>query len=149
MKRTIPALLAAAMAAAALLSGCAAPNTTGITASVAPDASGIYQQYLQADNTRLARQILVQDMRCDQTPNGFMRASLSLSSARNKSMQIQVKFAWFDASGIEIDPGAETWRVLTIEGRDTRPVIGIAPSLAAESFRLRIREADRSKKFIH
>ena len=144
MKRIIPALLAAV-----LLVGCAAPNTTGITASVAPDESGVYQQYLQADNTRLARQILVRDVRCDQTANGLMRASATLTSARNKSMQVQAKFAWFDAAGFEIDPDAETWRVITIEGRDTRPLVGIAPSPAAESFRIRVREADRSKKYIH
>ena len=143
MKRILPALLAAV-----LLAGCAAPNTTGITASVAPDENGVYQQYLQADNTRLARQVLVHDVRCSRTANGHLRASVSLASARNKSMQIQAKFAWFDASGIEIDPDAETWRVLTLEGRDTRPVVGIAPTAAAESFRLRIREGDRSKKYV-
>ena len=147
MKRTIPALLAAA--AVVILAGCAAPTTTGVTASVAPDENGVYQQYLQADNTRLARQVLVRDIRCDQTANGLMRASATLTSARNKSMQVQAKFAWFDAAGFEIDPDAETWRVLTLEGRDTRPIIGIAPSPAAEAFRIRIREADRSKKYVH
>lgn len=144
MKHILPALLAAV-----LLAGCAAPNTTGITASVAPDENGVYQQYLQTDNTRLARQVLVRDIRCDQTANGHMRASATLTSARNKSMQVQAKFAWFDAAGFEIDPDAETWRVLTLEGRDTRPIVGIAPSPAAESFRIRIREAERSKKYIH
>ena len=144
MKHILPALLAAV-----LLAGCAAPNTTGITASVAPDENGVYQQYLQADNTRLARQVLVRDVRCDQTANGHMRASATLTSARNKSMQVQAKFAWFDAAGFEIDPDAETWRVITIEGRDTRPLVGVAPSPAAESFRIRVREADRSKKYVH
>lgn len=144
MKHILPALLVAV-----LLAGCAAPNTTGITASVAPDGTGVYQQYLQADNTRLARQVLVRDIRCDQTANGHMRASATLTSARNKSMQIQAKFAWFDAAGFEIDPDAETWRVITIEGRDTRPLVGVAPSPAAESFRIRVREADRSKKYVH
>ena len=146
MKRIIPSLLAAA--AVALLAGCAAPNTTGVSTTVAPDENGVYQQYLQADNTRLARQVLVHDVRCSRTANGHLRASVSLASARNKSMQIQAKFAWFDASGTEIDPDAETWRVLTLEGRDTRPVVGIAPTAAAESFRLRIREGDRSKKYV-
>lgn len=148
MKRTFPALLAAALAAV-FLAGCAAPNTTGITATVAPDENGVYQQYLQADNTRLARQVLLGNVRTDQTANGMLRARLTVTSARNKTVQLQYKFAWFDANGIEIDPDAETWRVLTLEGRDTRPLIGIAPSSAAESFRLRIREGDRSKKYIH
>ena len=147
MNRILPSILAAA--AVALLAGCAAPNTTGITASAAPDGNGVYQQYLQADNTRLARNLLLDNVRCDQTANGFLRARLTVTSARNKTMQIQYKFAWFDADGFEIDPDAETWRVLTLEGRDTRPVMGVAPSAAAESFRLRVREGDRSKKYIH
>lgn len=148
MKRIIPSILAAA-ALFALCSGCASQNTTGITASVAPDESGIYQQYLQADNSRLARQILLRDVRCDQTANGFLRARCTLTSTRNKTMQIQYKFAWFDAAGVEIAPDAETWRVLSLEGRETRPLMGIAPSAAAESFRIRVRDADRSKKYIH
>ena len=147
MKHIVSSILAAA--AVAILAGCAAPNTTGVTTSVVPDENGVYQQYLQADNTRLARQVLVRDVRCEQTANGHMRASATLTSARNKSMQIQAKFAWFDAAGFEIDPDAETWRVITLEGRDTRPLVGIAPSPAAESFRIRIREADRSKKYVH
>ena len=147
MKHIVSSILTAA--AVAILAGCAAPNTTGVTTSVIPDENGVYQQYLQADNTRLARQVLVRDVRCEQTANGHMRASATLTSARNKSMQIQAKFAWFDAAGFEIDPDAETWRVITLEGRDTRPLVGIAPSPAAESFRIRIREADRSKKYVH
>ena len=147
MKHILSSILA--VAAVAILAGCAAPNTTGITATLAPDESGIYQQYLQTDNTRLARQILIGNVRTDQTANGLLRARLTVTSARNKTMQLQAKFAWFDANGIEIDPDAEPWRVITLEGRDTRPIIGVAPSAAAESFRLRIREADRSKKYIH
>ncbi len=148
MKPTPSPLLALA-AAAAILAGCAAPNTTGVTATVAPDEYGVYQQYLQADNTRLARQVLLGNVRTDQTANGLLRARLTLTSARNKSVQVQYKFVWCDANGIEIDPDAEPWHVLTLEGRETRPVIGVAPSAAAESFRIRIREADRSKKYIH
>lgn len=148
MKRILSSALAAA-AFAAVLVGCAAPNTTGISATVAPDESGIYQQYLQADNTRLARYIAIGNVRCDQTGDGFLRARCTVTSARNKTMQIQYKFAWFDAEGTEIDPDAETWRILSLEGRDTRPLMGIAPSPAAESFRIRIREADRAKKYIH
>jgi uncharacterized protein YcfL len=147
MKHTLASILAAA--AVAVLAGCAAPNTTAITATVAPDESGIYQQYLQTDNTRLARQVLLDNVRTDQTANGMLRARLTVTSSRNKTMQLQYKFAWFDGNGIEIDPDAEPWRVLTLEGRDTRPIIGVAPSGAAESFRLRVREADRSKKYIH
>lgn len=138
------------LTAAALLlaAGCYAPNTTGLTTGVAVDEQGILQTYISAENPKLAKRLTIQDVQTRQTANGLMKVSVTVTSNRKKTMNIQSKFAWFDADGAEIAPDADPWRVLVLEGRETRIVTGVAPTPAAESFRLRIREADRAKKYV-
>ncbi|MDR0994115.1 MAG: YcfL family protein [Verrucomicrobiota bacterium] len=143
------AMMAGGMLLAALWTGgCAAPNTSGLTAGMDSDDQGIMQSYLQTDNTRLARFLIVEDVVAAQSRNGLMKANVKLTSRHNKTVVVQSKFAWFDADGMEIDPDGDPWRPLTLHGRETRSIQGVAPSAAAVSFRLRIREGEQTRKFM-
>ena len=146
--KTAWSLLAALALAAALAAGCAAPNTSGITAGAEMDEAGNLQQLLQTDNAKLARQLKVEDMIVGQTKNGLMKASLKLKSNLNKDFVAQSKFVWFDAEGAEIDPDTDPWRPLMLHGKETRTIQGVAPTTGATSFKLRIREGERTKKFM-
>ena len=141
--------LMAAAAVAALAAGCAAPNTSGITVGVEADEEGNLQELLQVDNNKLARQLKVLDMSVGQTKNGLMKASLKLQSNLNKDFTAQSKFAWFDAEGAEIDPDGDPWRPLVLHGKETRTIQGVAPNASATSFKLRVRQGERSKWVIH
>ncbi len=141
--------LVVAAAVAALAAGCAAPNTSGITVGVEADEEGNLQELLQVDNNKLARQLKVLDMSVGQTKNGLMKASLKLQSNLNKDFTAQSKFAWFDAEGAEIDPDGDPWRPLVLHGKETRTIQGVAPNASATSFKLRVRQGERSKWVIH
>ena len=141
--------LVVAAAVAALAAGCAAPNTSGITVGVEADEEGNLQELLQVDNNKLARQLKVLDMSAGQTKNGLMKASLKLQSNLNKDFTAQSKFAWFDAEGAEIDPDGDPWRPLVLHGKETRTIQGVAPNASATSFKLRVRQGERSKWVIH
>ena len=141
--------LMAAAAVAALAAGCAAPNTSGITVGVEADEAGNLQELLQVDNNKLARQLKVLDMSVGQTKNGLMKASLKLQSNLNKDFTAQSKFAWFDAEGAEIDPDGDPWRPLVLHGKETRTIQGVAPNGRATTFKLRVRQGERSKWVIH
>lgn len=147
MKWAWSLMVAAAMAA--LAAGCAAPNTSGITVGVEADEEGNLQELLQVDNNKLARQLKVLDMSAGQTKNGLMKASLKLQSNLNKDFTAQSKFAWFDAEGAEIDPDGDPWRPLVLHGKETRTIQGVAPNASATSFKLRVRQGERSKWIIH
>ena len=141
--------LVVAAAVAALAAGCAAPNTSGITVGVEADEEGNLQELLQVDNNKLSRQLKVLDMSVGQTKNGLMKASLKLQSNLNKDFTAQSKFAWFDAEGAEIDPDGDPWRPLVLHGKETRTIQGVAPNASATSFKLRVRQGERSKWVIH
>ena len=144
----INGMLGLAALAAALAAGCAAPNTAGTTVGVEADAEGSLQQVLQTDNAKLARQLTVEDMSVGQTKNGLMKASVKLTSKLNKDVVAQSKFAWFDAEGVEIDPDTDPWRPLVLHGKETRTIQGVAPSTQAASFKLRIREGEKTRWII-
>jgi uncharacterized protein YcfL len=112
------------------------------------DAEGNLQQMLQTDNAKLARQLVVEDMVVNQTKNGLMKASLKLTSRQNKSVVAQSKFAWFDEDGAEIDPDGDPWRPLVLHGKETRTIQGVAPASSAVSFKLRVRQGEKTKKFM-
>lgn len=137
--------LGMAALALALAAGCASPNTSGITVGAGKDADGNLQQVLQIDNAKLARQLHVEDLVVGQTKNGMLKASVKLTSRQNKSVVAQSKFAWFDADGNEIDPDTDAWRPLVLHGKETRSVQGIAPNAAAASFKLRVREGEKTR----
>jgi uncharacterized protein YcfL len=147
MKRSGMLLMMAALAA--LAAGCAAPRTTGFTVGAEVGEDGDIQQVLQVDNAKVARLLKVDDLIVGQTKNGLMKAGVKLTSRMNKTYVAQSKFAWFDADGAEIDPDGDPWRPLTLHGKETRTIQGVAPNAAATSFRLRIREGDKTRWIIH
>ncbi|HAL92344.1 MAG TPA: hypothetical protein DCM68_04890 [Verrucomicrobia bacterium] len=139
-------LMAAVLAA--LAAGCAAPNTAGVTVGVEADEAGNLQEVLQVDNAKLARQLKVEDTSVGETKNGLMKASVKLTSGLNKDLVAQSKFAWFDSEGAEIDPDTDPWRPLLLHGKETRTIQGVAPSARAVSFKLRVREGERTRWII-
>ena len=54
-----------------------------------------------------------------------------------------------DAEGAEIDPDGDPWRPLVLHGKETRTIQGVAPNASATSFKLRVRQGERSKWVIH
>ena len=73
---------------------------------------------------------------------------MKLTSRLNKSVVAQSKFAWFAADGAEIDPDTDPWRPLVLHGKETRTVQGVAPSADASSFKLRVREGEKTRWFV-
>jgi uncharacterized protein YcfL len=141
--------VAMAAAVAALAAGCAAPRTSGMTVGVETDGEGNLQEVLQVDNAKVAKSLVVQDLKVGQTKNGLMKANVKLTSRMNRTYTAQSKFAWFDEDGVEIDPDGDPWRPLVLQGKETKTVQGVAPNAGAVSFKLRVREGERTRWIIH
>jgi uncharacterized protein YcfL len=133
---------------AALAAGCASPNTSGFTVGAEPDADGVMQQVLQTDNAKLAKNLAVSDVKTGQTKNGLMKVNLKLTSRHNKTIVAQSKLAWFDADGVEVEPNADAWRPLALNGKETRTIQGVAPTASAVAFKLRVREGEQTRWII-
>jgi len=138
-----------AAAMALLMAGCAAPRTSGFTVGVETDESGNMQEVLEVDNAKVAKALVVEDLKVGQTKNGLMRVNVRLKSSMNRTYTAQSKFAWFDEEGMEIDPEGDPWRPLVLQGKETKTIRGVAPRASAVSFRLRVREGERTRWIIH
>ncbi len=138
-----------AVAVAALAAGCAAPRTSGVTVGVTTDGDGNLQEVLQVDNAKVAKALVVEDLKVGQTKNGLMKANVKLTSRMNRTYTAQSKFAWFDEDGAEIDPDGDPWRPLVLQGKETKTVQGVAPNAQAVSFKLRVRAGERTRWIIH
>ena len=141
-------MLGLAALVAALVAGCASPNTSGYTVGQEPDEDGVMQQTLQTDNAKLAKNLRVSDVSTSQTKNGLMKVNLKLTSRHNKTIVAQSKLAWFDADGVEIDANTDAWRPLALNGKETRSIQGVAPNSSAVAFKLRVREGEQTRWII-
>lgn len=145
MKKGLLWIVTAAIAVA-WMTGCATPNTSGISVGAGIDEDGeMRDDWLQVDNAKLAKQIAVGEPVISQTKNGLMKVTVPMTLLKSQSLIAQSKFAWFDADGAEIDPDTDPWRPLAIHGKETRIVQGVAPSAAATAFQLRVRAGERTR----
>lgn len=134
----LAALLSAAGLAVVVGAGCA---TSGV---VAGDASYSENPYVIVDDPVFHDQVSVVSVDHEFRGN-LMRALVTLKSNRHRSLWIQYKFSWYDAKGIEIDPGKKPYRDLTIEGKDSITATSMAPSPEAKEFKIRIRKVKALK----
>jgi uncharacterized protein YcfL len=120
------------------LTGC---STAGIQAG---DSSQAMSPYLLVDDPSLADQISVAKVAHDQVGD-IMRATVTLKSNRNRSIQFQYRFSWYDQNGMELDGSGKTYRTLTLRGKDAVPVTSVAPSPYATEFKIRIQKVKAVK----
>lgn len=134
MKKTLTIFWAAlSLAGAAILTGCSTAGT------VAGDSATGENPYILAYDSSFARQVSVVDVG-HHTVGDLMQAQVTLRSNRNRSLLITYKFAWFDATGIEIDPESKPYRTMTIEGKDGVTVSSVAPNPQATEFKMKVRK---------
>ncbi len=97
----------------------------------------IYKRVV-VNNTSLGRDIGVIDTRVAQAGD-ILQAGVTLESKTGSTLALQYKFVWIDAKGFEVNPDTGTWKPLTLYGRETRQLQGVAPNAAAIEFMLKIR----------
>ena len=125
----------------AALTGCV--DTAGTTVNT--DHVGGVSEVLE-DSTRLRRKLGVDvaSVNYDMV-NGMKRVHITLLNKSHKRIKLHYRIAWFDDSGIEVDPDTKPYRSLIMEGRDTVTVSGVANNLRAVRSKLRVREAKEAE----
>jgi len=119
------------------LTGCV--DTAGTTVNT--DHVGGISEVLE-DSTRLRRKLGVDVASVNyDSVNGMKRVHISLANRSHKRLHLHYRIAWFDDTGMEVDPDTKPYRSLIIEGRDAVTVTGVANSLQAERSKLRVRES--------
>lgn len=136
-------LTALAVCSLMLVGGVVGCTTSGIhgTATTVQSPEGTMQtsQYVIIDNNRLARGLQIVDLK-SQFVGDLLKAQVSLVSKYSATLDFQYKFLWYDAKGMEINPGSLPWTPLTMYGNESKTVQAVAPNLSAREFKINIRK---------
>lgn len=142
-KGTASATVGAALLAALCLGGCS--TTAGIEANGKTawnqDGKPELSTKVVINNSSLAGDVEIVDMKSSLAGN-LMIAQVSLRSTGRGELPLQYRFAWYDAQGMELNAATGGWNPLTIYGRESKMIRGVAPDPRAHEFKLKLREAE-------
>lgn len=73
-------------------------------------------------------------------PNGLKKAQVTLLNRKDKTINLQYRFFWYDESGMEMDSGSSVWQPMQLAGKVTRTIASTARRADARSFQVYVRE---------
>ncbi len=132
MNQRITALL---LIASSALGGCATSGIEAVGRPSTPEA----EKRLIIHNEPLAEKITVSSMRT-RTAGDLLAVEATLTNLSSRDIRIQYRFSWYDAADFEVEPGKHGWTPVTLHGRASLHIQGIAPTPVVRSYRIHIRE---------
>ena len=131
-------LLTLALAGALSMGGCAT-NTTGTMVSARVESqSGTIETRIVRNNFWLSGSIKIEDLRAS-FAGDMLTANAVVTSMRSKTLELQYKFRWYNAQGVEVAPDGAPWQPLMIYGRETKSLQAVAPDPGVREFKIEIR----------
>ena len=141
-------VIAGGMAAVAItaslgLVGCSTTAGVEATGKTTWDEQGArsLEKNVVFNNSGLKGDIQIVDIKSAMAGD-VMRAQATLRSKDRDTLPFQYRFEWYDGGGLEINSAAGSWKPLTLYGRESKTVQGVAPDPRAKEFKLKIREPD-------
>lgn len=119
-------IIAVAVAALALLAGCATPPPPEPGSAASKVVAMGPQKHIVVGAMRVARE------------NGFMTVNVQLSNTLNSNKIFYYRFAWLGAEGFPVAE-EEVWKSQMMYGAQTSFIQAIAPTPKAVDFRLEIK----------
>jgi len=136
-------IAAAALLASVGLSGCSTTAGVEATGKTVWNDEGARElsKKVVFNSSNLEGDLQIVSMQSALAGN-IMRAQATLKSKDRETLSFQYRFDWYDASGMEINSGAGSWKPLLITGREAKTIQGVAPDPRAKEFKLKIRETE-------
>ncbi|MBQ7177457.1 MAG: YcfL family protein [Victivallales bacterium] len=116
--------------------GCASDSTSGLELTLKEGGS---QPIIRIVDSSFKRHIDVEEAIMRRGKTGFLEASVCVRNRKKKDYPIQYKFFWFDADGMEIQPGARPWEQTTLHGGEAVTLSATAPEKGGSKFIIRLR----------
>jgi uncharacterized protein YcfL len=121
----------ALLCGAALTLGACAHDTSGLWASSAGEQ--------RVDNSSLGGDLTLAQL--DSRRAGQLLQGLAvLTSKTAKDQQLQYKFSWFDAQGYSLEDEGQSWKPVTLHGRQALQLVALAPNANAVRFEVYVRK---------
>ena len=67
----------------------------------------------------------------------LLKAVVTVVSKKHYSLNLQYKFYWYNAQGVEI--GSGSWQPLVLYGKETQQIQAVASNSSAKEFKIEIR----------
>ena len=71
-------------------------------------------------------------------PGGLLMIQARIVNSTSSMRQINYKFGWIGANGMEIPAATSTWQTLVLEGREAQNISAAAPNKNAVDFYLKL-----------
>ncbi|MEX0777958.1 MAG: YcfL family protein [Phycisphaeraceae bacterium] len=140
MKST--ALILTLALATLLAVGCSTVNTTERAETVG-QANVIRDRRVITDSA-LHDYARVVQVNTSDLPGDILKVQVLLQNDTSFEQRIIYKFEWYDLTGMLVDTPLSTWRNLTLQGKESRNIVGVAPTPQAKDFKLKLQESERN-----
>ncbi|WP_318480046.1 YcfL family protein [Photobacterium leiognathi] len=92
-------------------------------------------------NAVLARSLVFNNAHTSKV-NGLMKASVVVANKVNTDLNLQYRFYWYDAQGLEVSGSDAPWHQFVLKGNDTMMLQGVAEKSEASQYRIYVRKAE-------
>ena len=128
----------AVTALALLFGGCQNVNTYENAESRATPTY-VADKRVVTDNT-LAGTVRVVSINQATVSGNLLKIQATVENLKSSLRTVNYKFEWVDQDGMSVNSPNETWKSLTLQGRETTTIATVAVSPKAVDFRLKFRE---------
>ncbi len=122
-----------------ILAGCATNVNTYERADSQATPNYIPDKRVITDNT-LAATIRVTGINQSTVSGNLLKIQATIENRRSSLQTINYKFEWIGEDGMAIDSPNETWKIISLQGRETATISTVAISPRAVDFKLKFRE---------
>lgn len=128
----------AVTALALLFGGCQNVNTYENAESRATPTY-VADKRVVTDNT-LAGTVRVVSVNQATVSGNLLKIQATVENLKSSVRTVNYKFEWVDVDGMAVNSPNETWKSLTLQGRETTTISTVAITPKAADFRLKFRE---------
>ena len=135
--------LVSVLAVAALCAGCLSPGTSGISIEGGKGFADRTSFVRIGDPGVLSHLSLVGRQYWQNTPEGFLEASVPIENTDRHTFDCLYRFVWLDERGLEDRHAASPWRLVHMMGRPFRKDFRAgSPRAGIERYRFELRRSD-------
>jgi uncharacterized protein YcfL len=72
----------------------------------------------------------------------LVKIQVEIYNSTTQTQTIHYRFEWYDSAGIFVDSPMSIWKSETLQAKETKPLVSIAPNPNARDFRLKLQESN-------
>lgn len=140
------------LGAAFSLTGCTPTPSARITSlgSLGYVAAGSFSETgdfvpREQDKTLISKDYTIRSVK-GVSLDGVKKVQLKVDNNTGHSLQLEYRFIWSDAAGMDVSADSDAWQPFTVEAKATKTIASTSKSLLAKSFEVYVRPLEYVKR---